>query len=462
MATRRLAYLFPTFPVLHQTFTLGEVLGLEEAGYDLVLVSLKRTGAGLQQPGARCVVERTIYCPPLFSRPMVAACARALRIRPRDLFRLFADVVRAWRVRVPERTAPGGDDDTTMGWKEKLRGVYHCNRWVYLAKSLIMVPFAIFIADVFERERIGHVHAHWATYPATVAWLIRRWSGIAYSFTAHAYDIHMVQQMLPSKIEDAEFVVTCAEVNRRFLRALCPTPAADRIHVNYHGTDLDRFVPRRHANADRAGFRVVGCGSLEEYKGFHYLLDAIALMADGGVDVSCELAGDGPQRSFLQARAKRLGIERRVSFRGFVDQAALAEIYSRADAFAMPSVCLGRYGKQDVIPNVLAEAMACGVPVVGSDIAGIPELIEDGRSGLLVPERDAHSLAAALKCLNEDTELARRLSKEGLAKVRSIWDRRNNVRELARLIDVFVDAPGTYVQGKCADAASRVNLGAVR
>ncbi len=434
---RRLAYLFPTFPVLHQTFTVGEVLGLQRKGYDLKLVSLKRTGQGRQQPEAERLVAETEYCPPLFSAETAGSVWRALRNRPGDTAALVIDVWKAWRVYVPEKPASETGDETTMGVYEKLRAVYHCNPWVYLAKSLSMIPYALVLAESFQRDRIGHVHAHWATYPATVAWLVKRWSGIPYSFTAHAYDIHMIQKMLPTKIEEATFVVTCAQANRSFLARLCPTPASDRVYVNYHGTDLERFAPSP-AKADDGRFHIVSCGSLEEYKGFHYLLDAVALLAANDIDAVCHLVGDGPQRRVLESKARELGIEGRVEFHGFVDQQVLAGIYGSAHVFAMPSILLGKYGKQDVIPNVLAEAMACGLPVIGTNIAGIPELIQHQRTGLLVPQRDAQALADALSGLYADRDAAARMAQAGREKIQTIWDRDKNLDDLAGFIDLYV------------------------
>ncbi len=439
---RRLAYLFPTFPVLHQTFTVGEVLGLKERGYDLRLIALKRSGGGRQQPGAEHLVAETEYCPRLLSPSLVGLVLRAALTHPRRFLGLVTLVYAAWRD-TPVVTRDSSDDPgTTMGWREKLRGIYHCNSLVYLLKSLSTIPYALYVSSVLERDGVEHVHAHWASYPATVAYLVKAWSGIPYSFTAHAYDIHMVQRMLPAKLDEASFVVTCAETNRRFLTRLCRNETADRIYVNYHGTDLDRFRPELDTDgASRRGpLRIVTCGSLEEYKGFHYLLEAVAVLRNRGHDVSCEMAGDGPQRAYLESRARELGIGDRVIFHGFIDQAELARVYAAANVFAMPSITLGRYGKQDVIPNVIAEAMASGVAVVATDIAGIPELIEDGVTGLLVPQRDAVRMADALETLIQEPGRADVLAKAGREKIARIWDRSTNIDALAEIINSFVTA----------------------
>lgn len=183
---------------------------------------------------------------------------------------------------------------------------------------------------------------------------------------------------------------------------------------------------------------MMSCGWLKEYKGFHYLLDALAILVERGLDATLDLAGDGPQRAFLEKKAETLGIRDRVTFHGFVGHERLAELYRSSDVFALPSIVMGSYGRQDVIPNVLAEAMAVGLPVVGSRIGGVAELIDDGESGLIVQERDAVALADALERIWEDRSLANRLSAKGREKVERIWNREKNLAELAALINAHV------------------------
>ena len=438
---RRLAYLFPAFPVLHQTFTLGEVVALKNKGYDLQLVSLKRSDNGPQQSAAAGLVDETDYCPRLLSAEMLGHFFSALRQRPGDVMSLARDIVRAWRTRdqseiTEDKTPTEPNAPSTLSFYERLLAVYHHNAYVYLAKSLVLVPYAIYIANRLKQFGVGHLHAHWATYPATVAYLVKRWSGIPYSFTAHAYDIYMISRMLPVKLEHAEFVVTCAGTNRDYLASLCRDEVAERIYVNYHGTDLARFSPTVRQRTDH--FRIVTCGWLKEYKGFHYLLDAVALLVRRGHDVTLDIAGDGPQRPYLDAKTAELELGDRIKFHGYLGHEELAELYCSVDVFALPSIVMGRYGRQDVIPNVLAEAMAVGLPVVGSRIGGVSELIDDGENGLLVRERDVEGLADALERLWLEPKTAERFALAGREKVETIWDRNKNINELAGIINVYV------------------------
>ena len=175
---------------------------------------------------------------------------------------------------------------------------------------------------------------------------------------------------------------------------------------------------------------VVTCGRLEPYKGHHVLLRACAALAR---PVRCVVVGEGPQRQRLEQLAAELGIGDRVEFTGPVPQARLVEIYSRADLFVLASVVLERSGKRDVIPNVLAEAMAMQIPVVASDISGIGELVADGVSGRLVPPNDVAALAAVLGELIGDPAQRQRLARAGRAKVAADFDREVNIEALAEL-----------------------------
>ena len=430
---RRVAYVFPLFPVLNQTFTLAEVAWLKERGYDIQIVSLLSRVADQQQPEALALAEQTHYCPRLLSLPLWSSVGRAFVRNPGGVLALVPTVVRAWRAKLPERNAGAGAGPETFGWRDWLDLLYRGNSFSYLLKSLTMIPYALYLAEYLRREGIEHVHCQWATYPATVGLLLKQWAGITYSIAAHAYDIYLMPRMLPAKLEEALFVVTCADYNRKFLSTLCSESAASRIYLNYHGTDLDRFVRSRRGKSER--LRIVSVGWMKEYKGFHVVVEALARLIAKGVDAELHLAGDGPQRGYLEAQAQRLGVAERVIFHGFVDHKALRDIYDQADVLAMGSIEMNTLGRQDVIPNVLAEAMAMELPVVSTRMGGIPELIEDGEQGLLVPQRDPQAMADALERIAGEPETVARLVEAASRKVVRVWDRQANLRDLVAIFE---------------------------
>lgn len=438
----RIAYVFPLFPVINQTFTLGEVVWLKRRGYDVSIYSLKSGVTDQQQPEARELISQTHYCPPLLSAAMLGPFWDALRRRPRDVVALFATVWRSWRkpMPAPERVGEHAGVPTTFSLAEWADVLWKGNRFFYLAKSLSMVPYAIYLGGVLRRDGIDHMHCQWATYTTTVGMLVEQWEGIPYSFAAHAYDIYMLPRMLPEKLERSTFTVTCADYNRRYLQSVCSSEAAERVYLNYHGADLGRF--RECAAPEDGRFRVISAGWFKEYKGFHFIVEAIAELVRRGVDAELHLAGDGPQRAYLESLAERLDISDRLHFHGYVDHDRLIELYGTSDAFAIGSIEMPVFGRQDVIPNVIAEAMAVGIPVVATRMGGIAELVEDGVEGALVPQRDPKAMADALEVLHADPERTARQVRAARAKIERIWDRDRNLRELAALIEHYVPGAG--------------------
>lgn len=442
MSGRKIAYLFPLFPVINQTFTLAEVIGLQQRGYDLRLYSLlSRVDRGLQQNEARALIDQTHYCPGYGSAELWRPLLRGLRKDPVGVLRLFGSVWKAWRRPVPtKRGQKGLPGPETFGLEDWLDVLYRGNKWFYLLKNWMMVPHALYLAEVFRRDGIPHVHCHWATYPATVGMLVQQWCGIPFSVTAHAYDIHMMPWMLPAKLEAASFFVTCADYNRRYLASMCSEPVAERLVLNYHGTNLQRFRPGPRSPGE--DFRVVSVGWFKEYKGFHYIVQAIARLVEQGIDARLHLAGDGPQKGYLVQLAGKLGITDRVTFHGYLDHDRLVALYRDCDVFAMGSIEMTNFGRQDVIPNVIAEAMATGLPVVSTKMGGIPELVVDGVSGMLVPQRDPAAMADGLAKIAKDKELGARLRAAALDRVATIWDRNRNLEELAHEFDRRIPEAG--------------------
>ena len=433
-----IAFLFPAFPNLHQTFVLWEVLALRQRGVDIALYSIKQPSTGTQQPEGAALQREVSYLPALFSGAVLGANAALLRRQPRRYLGAIAGVVRgwwqdraagqAWKRKQISDDAP--DRERTL--REHLAGRYNRSPFFYLLKSLALIPLAVWLGDDLRRRGIGRLHAHWASYAATMALVVHWLYDIPFSFTAHAYDIYLVPRLLAAKVRDAEFAVTCARVNAEFLAGLAG-PGVGRIVVNYHGVSLERFKPVPGAAADAAAPRLptlVTCGRLEPYKGHHVLLRAAARLA---TPVRVVLVGEGPQRPRLEQLAAELGSAERVEFTGPLPQSRLAAIYAQADLFVLASVVIESSGKRDVIPNVLAEAMAMQLPVVATRISGIAELVEDGVSGRLVPPNDPAALAAAIDALLADPALRRRLAEQGAAQVRRMFDRDVNIEALAAL-----------------------------
>jgi len=228
-------------------------------------------------------------------------------------------------------------------------------------------------------------------------------------------------------------VVTCAEANRRYLVDRLGDRVRDKIAVCYHGVDLTRFHPRAGARAARAP-RLIACGQLEAYKGFEFLLSACALLRARNVDFACRIVGEGPQRKRLEALRDRLGLRDCVELPGALTHDELVPEMAGAALCVMPSIVLQGYGKRDVIPNVVVEAMALGLPIVATDVGGITEAVHDGVSGTIVPPGNPEALADALAALLRDPARRARLGQGALRHARRHFDRRANTARLAALL----------------------------
>jgi glycosyltransferase involved in cell wall biosynthesis len=290
-------------------------------------------------------------------------------------------------------------------------------------------------ADVMRRSDIGHLHGHFCHGVATITWLAARMSGRSYSFTAHAKDIYQAElnpgDLLERKMHGARFVATCTCANAQVLRARHPRPT--EVHAIYHGLDTDWFRPdTAQAAAPRA--TILAVGRLVEKKGFDQLVEACARLRDAGVAFGCLIVGErGSAYESMRQQIAERELAGHVRLHGAVTQDELRAIYARARVFALPCQIM-EDGDRDGFPNVLAESMAMGVPVVSTRISGIPELIDDGVHGLLVEPRDPDALAAALRRVLEDDALHASLARDGR---RRICDRFDSRRTTVALRDLF-------------------------
>ncbi|MGH3343408.1 MAG: glycosyltransferase [Carbonactinosporaceae bacterium] len=437
--TGSVAYVLKGFPVLSETFISSEVHRVEKAGVPLHIFVVKPRDEREHHPVVDRIRARPDYLPPtsrisegsrlrwlLANTPrFVPGLLRTLRRRPRG-------VLAAARLALTESLLARR---SFWSWPK-----------VSYVRDLLL---ALALADrVFLAPDIRHLHAHFAHDTTTITWLASMILGLPFSFTAHAKDIYAgrlnPRGLLRRKLHAAAFVVTCTEANRRHLDRMADgTP----VHRVYHGLndDFRRFSLLRSADRlPREAFRVLAVGRLVRKKGFDVFVEACGLLDHRGVAFEAGIAGedDDVGGNFcvgedLRQRIARLGLGGRVRMLGQLGQLELFHHYRDAGVFCLPCRVLDD-GDRDGIPNVLLEAMSCGVPVVTTPVSGIPELIEDGTNGLLVPQEDPDALARAVELLHADRDLARRLGCAGRATVLERFDGDLLARRLATLFERVV------------------------
>lgn len=284
------------------------------------------------------------------------------------------------------------------------------------------------LARRFEEEGIRHIHASWGGGPATAAWVASRLTGIPFSFSVHATDIYPPDGALGEKVRDAAFVRTANRVNVEHVLRFAPGHEA-KIHVVHMGFGLepgDR-VPRGSGRP----FRILGLGRFVPKKGFDILIRSCKLLEESGVDFELVLGGSGACRPKLERLVRELKLEARVRFPGFLTHDGVSGFLSSGDVFVMPSV-IDASGDRDGLPTVIMEALLHELPVVATDVCGIGEVIRDGETGFLVPQKDPVALARAVARVISDPEGGLRMARKGRLLVREEFDPERSSRALLR------------------------------
>ena len=404
----KIAFIFSQFPCYDETFILREMNELKASGLEFEIYSLKTPKDKIVHEEAKELAQKTSYLPFV-----------SLRLQALDIFFLFRH--------------PGRYFSAFFGTLLRL-----LKSPEFFFKTGCLWHKAVGFAWLARKQDITQVHGQWATYPATVAYIISKLNNIPFSFTGHAHDIYLDTTMLAFKIKHAKFVVTCTEDNKRYLLNIAKdegrkTKDDNKIVVNYHGVDLERFKKEdgQGMNDEGRKFKILSVGSLLECKGFEYLIEACGMLKEKGVDFECMIAGGGCLEQSLKAQVASAKLEDQIKFTGYIKQEELIPIYKQADVFVLAMVPEKHWG----IPNVLIEAMATSVPAVCTMLPSIPELIEDGKTGFIIPAKDPAAIAVIVEKLCLDEALQKRIGEAGRSVIEQKFDIVNNARRLKELFE---------------------------
>jgi colanic acid/amylovoran biosynthesis glycosyltransferase len=393
----KVAYIASRYPHVSHTFIRREVESLRALGVEVHTFSTRpsETASGFG-PADELAAQSTTYLLPVAAGVLVRSHLQALRRSPSGYVRTLAHTFRG--------SPPGVKN--------------HLWRLFYLVEGILLWAHC--------RDRgVRHVHAHFANVGADVARVAARFGSQvgrdgpwSWSFTMHGatefYDV--ADHDLAGKSADADAVLCISDYCRSQLMYLTQPEAWERFHVVHCGVDLDAFRPSdRSAEAgEPAPLRVLAVGRLTAAKGFQILIEAVADLVRRGVDIELTIAGEGPDRRDIEKLVAELGVGDRVRLPGMVPPNEVRAYYDASDVFCLSSFAEG-------VPVVLMEAMACGLPVVSSGITGVPELVEEGVSGFLVPPARPDLLADALDRLT-DPAVRSRMGEAGRSKVGRSYD----------------------------------------
>jgi glycosyltransferase involved in cell wall biosynthesis len=399
----RLAYLVSRYPIVSHTFIAREVRELRRLGAEVHTFTI-RPGEDRESLSAedRREADTTTALRPISPLRLAAIHSRALGRSPRGYLRTLALAFRL-RTRGPRGTL----------WQA-----------FYFVQAIVL-------ADHLRRLGVDHVHVHHADVGSDVALLASEYSGGTWSLSLHGPTEFLdVARFRPgAKAQHAALVACISEFTRSELVAITAPEHHERFQVVRLGVESDS-IPYRAPRDDADPFQILNVARMAATKGHAVLLEGLAAANDAGLAWRATLVGDGPERANVEALAHRLGLDGRIRLTGALSANEALALYAEADAFCLPSFAEG-------LPVVLMEAMASGVPVVASRTSGTPELVEDGKTGLLVDPGSPDQVAAALKRLASDPELRRELAATARRRIEDDYDLRTNVRRLCDLLAPF-------------------------
>ena len=377
----KIGYLFSRYPVPSQTFCDTEMRAIEQRGFQVEIYSCSPPVTSFRHEAEGRPAGPVFHAPPPAGLELGRLGALARGAWPAAL--IAAHEARFGADRKPSRRA----------------------------------LHAVAFAERLRRRGVEHLHVHFANRATHAALFIHALTGIPFSFTAHAQDFLVDlgnDALLREMCAQAAFVVAVSDFSRRALVEKCPD-AAFKIHRIYNGLPLDRWPspPPRACLASRT-LHIFSAGRLIEFKGFDDLIAACALLRESAVDFHCEIAGEGPALEALERQIAALRLSSQVHLRGLLPQGEIRARLANCDVFALASREDAK-GACDVLPTVILEAMAAGRPVISTRLAGIPEMVADRQTGLLVEPGEIEALAAALATLAADQPLRERLGDAGRA-----------------------------------------------
>lgn len=390
------AYIVKRYPRYSETFIVNEILAHEKAGLDIHIFAL---------------------------------------LPPQDSH--FQDIIS--QVRAPVTYLPAKADRASTFWeRQKKVSRRYPQMWNVLGQypnaSAREILQALELSLHISRMKITHMHAHFATTSTTVAQIASAITAVPFSFTAHAKDIfHQDNDFvsLATKFEQAKCAITVSNFNLNYLTHERSVRDGKVVRI-YNGLDLTQFPYLSPQHREPV---ICAVGRLVEKKGFCDLIDACSLLRQRGIQFQCEIIGDGEMKDELAQQIQTLGLEQVVTLKGALPQHQVKEHLRRAAVFAAPCV-VGKDGNRDGLPTVLLESMALGTPCVSTEVTGIPEVITDGKTGLIAQQNNPQSLAQALENLLGYSQLRVNLSRQARSLIESQFDIHTNAQEIRTIFQL--------------------------
>ncbi len=422
----KIAYIANLYPLLSETFIISEVKNLDKAGFHVQVFSLFKP-----RPTENACTDPELSAHTIYVSPDLRP-GRVIPAHFHFLFHTPSQYLRTLRYAYRHRNRKSSFFSfirmalTPVDQRQKLPV---SDRQNILGHFFAVMAFA----QRIKTGRYTWLHASFANIPASFALLTSMLCGIPYSVSSHAMDLFIEPELIAEKFNQARFVATCTHFNKAYMQEHFPGIDLSRVHVIYHGTDLNRFV--NHGRSDIVEPPVLlSVGRLVRKKGLGVLLKACLTLQQQGIPFQCWLVGEGPERPRLEMYCRMNQLHHQVKFWGARTHDQVVDLYRQATVFVLPCV-EDENGDKDGIPNVIAEAMAMRLPVVSSWLSGIPELVEENVTGCLLSPNDPDRLADVLQDLLANPDKARRMGSQGRKRVEAMFDADQKIREMIELFE---------------------------
>ena len=408
----RLGIIISMFPELHETFILRELVALERRGVRFDIYSLQYPRDPITLDDAiRLSTERTHYSG-LLTPTTLFALAAAFMKKPVRVISTIAELV--WNGR---------------------------DRPVDVLKNLAILPITLHIERRGRELGITHWHGHWANVPTTACWYLGQIFGYSWSAAIHGEDIFSANRFLPHKLNDATFSVVCSDYFCKHLQQQLNLDSPEHVHLNYHGLDPRVMQRVKHQAQGKSvaedKLSIVSIGRLVPTKGHDVLIKACSELVGNNVPVHLKIIGSGPLDNELKELVASLQLDQHVEFCGAMAFEDVLQTLEQANVFALaPRMIPGQ--PPDGIPNVIAEAMALGVPVVTTRVSAIPELVSDQETGFLVEVDDVQAMAEAMQQLYSKPQIAQKFSESARKRVARLFNQDANIDDLLSLFDQYL------------------------
>jgi glycosyltransferase involved in cell wall biosynthesis len=413
---KQIGYLIRSYPRLSQTFILNEILALEQIGVSIQIFALTNPREEIVQRQVNQIQAPVYYLDE--------------SMQPRRFGNLLKENIEVARQHLKGYIRSLFYVATN---KRIDQGYTASNRWECFLQAVHFIY--LFTLDRQRNgKRIDHLHAHFAHDPTLIAYLVHQMTGIPYSFTAHARDLYQVHgDVLTDRIQQASAVVTCCGANLEYLKRIAPTQHA-KFSLIYHGVNTRDFKPVSSAEASSVPENpiILSVGRLVEKKGFQDLLQALLMVKERGQRFHCTIYGDGPLYRQLESWIEEHDMTVEITLKGNRTQEELITMFQTATLFVLTPAQTDD-GDRDGIPNVLLEAMAVGLPVITTAVAGIPELVDNDQNGLLYRPHDVDGISSGILELLENVEKRRQFGSAASKKVREQFDIDQAARQLRTL-----------------------------